>query len=72
MKKLTSSIFTAILIIVLGMIVLSGCNLKKDEPIVSSRAYSGHESDKDMNNFVSVYPEMVGKRLDDCQTCHRA
>jgi hypothetical protein len=72
MKKLTSSIFTAILIIVLGMIVLSGCSLKKDEPIVSSRAYSGHESDKDMNNFVAVYPEMVGKRLDDCQTCHRA
>ncbi|MDY6935830.1 MAG: GEGP motif-containing diheme protein [Spirochaetota bacterium] len=38
--------------------------------IVSSRAYSGHESDVDANNFVKTYPSTVGKRLDDCQTCH--
>jgi len=40
--------------------------------VVSSRAYSGHETDEDTNNFVRVYPKMVGTRLDDCQTCHRA
>jgi hypothetical protein len=63
---------TVVFVVFFGLIVLCGCDLTKDKPIVSSRAYSGHESDKDMNNFVSVYPEMVGKRLDDCQTCHRA
>lgn len=40
------------------------------EEIVSSRAYSGHESDADANNFVRTYPSTLGKRLDDCQTCH--
>lgn len=40
------------------------------EDRVSSRAYKGHESDLDANNFVSVYPHTVGTRLDDCQTCH--
>jgi len=39
---------------------------------VSSRAYKGHENDKDANNFARVYPAIVGTRLDDCQTCHRA
>jgi len=38
--------------------------------IVSSRAYKGHENDKDTNNLCSVYPAIVGTRLDDCQTCH--
>ncbi len=37
---------------------------------VSSRAYKGHESDQDANNFVSAYPQALGTRLDDCQTCH--
>lgn len=40
--------------------------------LVSSRSYSGHESDADANHFVNVYPDTVGTRLDDCQTCHRA
>jgi hypothetical protein len=38
----------------------------------SSRAYRGHETDVDINNLVSVYPELIGTRLDDCQTCHRS
>jgi len=38
----------------------------------SSRAYVGHESDLDMNNFIKQYPKAAGTRLDDCQTCHRA
>ena len=42
-----------------------------EEPLVSSRAYKGHESDKDANNFVAAYPDALGTRLDDCQTCHK-
>jgi len=38
---------------------------------VSSRAYVGHESDRDINNFIQQYPAAAGTRLDDCQTCHR-
>lgn len=37
---------------------------------VSSHSYKGHESDEDSNNFVSVFPDSLGTRLDDCQTCH--
>lgn len=43
-----------------------------NQTLISSRAYSGHESDADANNFVNVYPATRGTRLDDCQTCHRA
>ena len=39
---------------------------------VASRAYVGHESDRDVRNFVQAYPKAAGTRLDDCQTCHRA
>jgi len=39
---------------------------------VRSRAYVGHESDRDVRNFVSAYPAAAGTRLDDCLTCHRA
>lgn len=38
----------------------------------SSRAYKGHENDKDMNNFAQYYPSAIGTRLDDCQSCHRS
>jgi hypothetical protein len=39
---------------------------------VPSRAYAGHESDRDIQNFVRQYPKAAGTRLDDCQTCHRS
>jgi hypothetical protein len=39
---------------------------------VSSRAYKGHESDKDVLAFVQAYPQTAGTRLDDCQTCHKS
>lgn len=39
--------------------------------VVSSRAYKGHESERDTTAFVSAYPAAQGTRLDDCQTCHR-
>lgn len=42
-----------------------------DDSVVSSRSYRGHENDLDVTNFVNVYPDAVGTRLDDCQTCHR-
>ena len=40
------------------------------DAVVSSRSYSGHESDMDANNFVGAYNSKVGTRLDDCQLCH--
>jgi hypothetical protein len=42
------------------------------ETTVKSRAYAGHENDRDVQNFVRQYPKTVGTRLDDCQVCHRS
>jgi len=39
---------------------------------VKSRAYVGHENDRDVRNFARQYPKTVGTRLDDCQTCHHS
>jgi hypothetical protein len=55
--------------------IFLGCGESDDdseemEEQVSSRAYKGHENDIDANNLVSVYPSIVGTRLDDCHTCH--
>jgi hypothetical protein len=50
-----------------GLIVFAG---SKQE--VKSRAYTGHENDRDVKNFVHQYPKTAGTRLDDCQTCHRS
>jgi hypothetical protein len=36
----------------------------------SSRSYQGHETERDGDRLVEVYPALVGTRLDDCQTCH--
>ena len=41
------------------------------ESSTPSRAYVGHENDRDMQSFVRQYPQIVGTRLDDCQSCHR-
>lgn len=40
-------------------------------PEVRSRAYKGHERDKDVANFVAAYPGAAGTRLDDCVLCHK-
>jgi hypothetical protein len=61
-----------LLLTVTSFFTLCSSNDKKSESIVSSRSYSGHESDIDANNFVKAYPNTIGTRLDDCQTCHRA
>jgi len=50
-----------------AIIILAGIPQEK----VSSRAYVGHENDRDINNFIRQYPKAAGTRLDDCQTCHR-
>jgi len=62
-----------ITLVSLFMITLIGCGNDDEgiaKTIVSSRAYKGHENDKDTNNLCGVYPAIVGTRLDDCQTCH--
>jgi len=70
---------TGALVLMVGLcmtgMMLGACSSGSDNDgaqLVSSRSYSGHETDADANNFVNVYPEMVGTRLDDCKTCHRA
>jgi hypothetical protein len=53
---------------VCAFIIVTGETQEK----VQSRAYAGHESDRDIQNFVRQYPKAIGTRLDDCQTCHRS
>ena len=50
-----------------AIIILAGIPQEK----VSSRAYVGHENDRDIHNFIQQFPKAAGTRLDDCQTCHR-
>ncbi|HTY61951.1 MAG TPA: GEGP motif-containing diheme protein [Acidobacteriota bacterium] len=65
-----NSVFIAILIAVAGFCWFVAANASQSK--VQSRAYVGHENDRDIRNFVSRYPKTVGTRLDDCQTCHRS
>jgi hypothetical protein len=60
------ALFTLVLGIILALPVADA------QQISSSRAYRGHETDLDANNFANTYPSIIGTRLDDCQTCHRA
>lgn len=61
------------LVIAIACLALTSaaCSGNSTEDNVSTRSYKGHEVDVDSNNFVSVYPNTLGTRLDDCQTCHR-
>jgi hypothetical protein len=34
-------------------------------------AYSSHQNDQDVNNFLSVYPFAKSTKLDDCSLCHK-
>jgi hypothetical protein len=63
---LSSAIFISFLF--LGWIICANPPQQK----VQSRAYAGHESDRDIQNFIRQYPKAAGTRLDDCQTCHRS
>ena len=64
-------VYLPVLALLAGFL-FSDCADKSTGPreVVSSRAYKGHASDADMDNFVKSYPHTVGTRLDDCQTCH--
>ena len=62
----------AFLLFLLTVSLTAFISCSSDDDAVSSRAYSGHENDRDANNFAAVYPETVGTRLDDCHTCHRS
>lgn len=58
--------------LIAGLIALSIMGLATVSQEKSpSRAYVGHENDKDIRNFIRRYPSAAGTRLDDCQTCHR-
>ena len=34
-------------------------------------AYSAHQNDQDVNNFLTVYPFAKSTKLDDCSLCHK-
>ena len=38
----------------------------------SLAAYSAHQNDQDINNFLAVYPFAKSTKLDDCALCHKA
>jgi hypothetical protein len=63
--------FLSLLAMLLLCTSVIACNTSPDEDYVSSRAYKGHENDFDIHYFVNAYPDTVGTRLDDCQTCHQ-
>lgn len=35
-------------------------------------AYSAHQNDQDVNNFLAVYPVAKSTKLDDCALCHKS
>ena len=64
-------VLAAILIAVTAICWLIAAASPQEE--VKSRAYVGHENDRDVRNFAGTIPEKAaGTRLDDCQTCHRS
>jgi len=73
-KKTIKSAIPAILAFASMILFIFGCSddgVVDSTEVISSRAYQGHASDVDINNFVKTHPSAVGTRLDDCQTCHK-
>jgi hypothetical protein len=68
MKRMMVLITALSVALVAGWMVLAGTAQEK----VKSRAYAGHENDRDIQNFIGQHPKAAGTRLDDCQTCHRS
>jgi len=65
-------------VLVLGLLWI-GVLAAREEPRPASeghparsRSYRGHANDRDATNLVAAYPSLIGTRLDDCATCHRA
>lgn len=52
-----------------GRIVL-GVFLLLTSASISLAAYSSHQNDQDVNNFLTVYPFARSTKLDDCSLCH--
>jgi hypothetical protein len=67
MRKKTGLLIGLAGSLVFALAILAGIAQEK----VSSRAYVGHENDRNINNFIRQFPAAAGTRLDDCQTCHR-
>jgi hypothetical protein len=65
MKKL---VLLAFAVFAAALIFAPSCG--STHHLISSKSYQGHESVADSNNFVRVYKNTLGTRLDDCQTCH--
>ena len=51
-------------ILVLGLLWTSSMTM----PALA--AYSSHQNDQDVNNFLTVYPFAKSTKLDDCSLCH--
>jgi hypothetical protein len=66
-RRSGSVLFTSATALAFVWMVVAGLTQER----VQSRAYAGHESDRDIQNFIRQYPKAAGTRLDDCQTCHR-
>ena len=67
-------VYTVIFTLLVGFLFAINCSEENTGPVgevISSRAYQGHASDADIDNFVKNYPHIVGTRLDDCQACHK-
>ncbi len=76
MMKQIQSLFVLVITgaLILGISMISNCSEDRGtgpSVVLSSRAYKGHATDADINNFVRAYQHTVGTRLDDCQTCHK-
>jgi len=51
-------------------LLVTGLVWMLDGPGDVQGAYSAHQNDKDVNNFLAVYPFAKGTKLDDCALCH--
>lgn len=55
---------TLLAVLLFGLVCLLG------DPGDVQGAYSSHQNDTDVNNFLAVYPFAKGTKLDDCALCH--
>lgn len=67
--RLANPMMRILPLLLLTLLAAPACG-DDDGGVISSHAYKGHENDLDVYNFVNEYPDTVGTRLDDCQTCH--
>jgi hypothetical protein len=53
-------------VLLFGLVYVWGC------PGNVQGAYSAHQNDQDINNFLILYPSAQSTKLDDCALCHRS